>query len=370
MPTLIQLLADPTFPRRDNVVAFLAHLGGPDATRALVRFLQAPPAALTLPQEDRALLLAPQALGQIARRRDPAAVDVLLEMTEHGANGALLAAAASRAPNPASMRDDLLEMAMRGLGHSGDPRARVRLQAIAARQIRPAVVGRDLRGAASESLRILDGLDAGPPAAAAAGRRRATRRRRRRSRWSSGCGRRGERRRRRRARDRRRRQRHRAHARQRQSAHLCQPSGGGKPDDRRATRSDPRRRVAADGEERLRRGRGVLRGPRTLRGPEDVRQRGRRPRRDRQPRPSSTRCSTTPARASRWCASSTTAGARAPTSSVAPGSAATAWRWCATATSATKGRCGRTSTATTSGSATTPTAATSCTAACAATTSE
>ncbi|HEX2465905.1 MAG TPA: hypothetical protein VHR17_14885, partial [Thermoanaerobaculia bacterium] len=45
VPTLIQLLADPTFPRRDNVVAFLAHLGGPDATRALVRFLQAPPAA-------------------------------------------------------------------------------------------------------------------------------------------------------------------------------------------------------------------------------------------------------------------------------------------------------------------------------------
>ncbi len=161
VPTLIQLLADPTFPRRDNVVAFLAHLGGPDATRALVRFLQAPPAALTLPQEDRALLLAPQALGQIARRRDPAAVDVLLDMTENGANGALLAAAASRAPNPASMRDDLLEMAMRGLGHSGDPRARARLQAIAARQIRPAVVGRDLRGAASESLRILDGLDAG-----------------------------------------------------------------------------------------------------------------------------------------------------------------------------------------------------------------
>ena len=169
VPTLIQLLADPTFPRRDNVVAFLAHLGGPDATRALVRFLQAPPAALTLPQEDRALLLAPQALGQIARRRDPAAVDVLLDMTENGANGALLAAAASRAPNPASMRDDLLEMAMRGLGHSGDARARARLQAIAARQIRPAVVGRDLRGAASESLRILDGLDAGPPAAAAAG---------------------------------------------------------------------------------------------------------------------------------------------------------------------------------------------------------
>ena len=138
--------------------------------RDRVRFLQAPPAALTLPQEDRALLLAPQALGQIARRRDPEAVDVLLDMTENGANGALLAAAASRAPNPASMRDDLLEMAMRGLGHSGDPRARARLEAVAARQVRPAVVGRDLRGAASESLRILDGLDAGPPAAAGAAR--------------------------------------------------------------------------------------------------------------------------------------------------------------------------------------------------------
>jgi hypothetical protein len=159
---LIHLLADPSFPRRDNVVALLAHLGGPDATRALAAFLQSPPASLALPQEDRALLLAPQALGQIARRRDPAAVDLLLDMTEHGANGGALAAAAARAANPAAMRDDLLQMALRGLGHSGDPRARGRLQAIAAGQIRPVAQGRDQRGAAAVALAIADGASSGP----------------------------------------------------------------------------------------------------------------------------------------------------------------------------------------------------------------
>jgi HEAT repeat protein len=163
VPALIRLLADPSFPRRDNVVAFLGHLGGADATRALVRFLESPPASLTLPQEDRALLLAPQALGQIARRRDPAAADILLDITEHGSNGGVLALAASRAPNPAAMRDDLLEMALRGLGQSGDARARGRLQAVAAGQIRPAATGRDLRGAAAVALEILESLDGGGP---------------------------------------------------------------------------------------------------------------------------------------------------------------------------------------------------------------
>ena len=88
VPALIQLLADPTFPRRDNVVAFLALPGRRrEPRRRWCSSSQAPPAALTLPEEDRALLLAPQALGQIARRGEPRALEALLEMTENGANG-------------------------------------------------------------------------------------------------------------------------------------------------------------------------------------------------------------------------------------------------------------------------------------------
>src|SRR5262245_37974150 len=49
-PELLALLADPAFPRRDNVVAFLAYLGGPDATRALLRHVAHPPAPLSVPE--------------------------------------------------------------------------------------------------------------------------------------------------------------------------------------------------------------------------------------------------------------------------------------------------------------------------------
>src|SRR5262245_12634987 len=68
VPVLLRLLADPTFPRRDNVVAFLWHLGGPESTEPLVHLIEEPPSALHDPEEDRALRLAPRALGHIAAR--------------------------------------------------------------------------------------------------------------------------------------------------------------------------------------------------------------------------------------------------------------------------------------------------------------
>src|SRR5678816_2822950 len=55
---LRELLADPTFTRRDNVVAFLAHSDRGDSTGSLLAFLSAPPANVGIPEEDRALLLA------------------------------------------------------------------------------------------------------------------------------------------------------------------------------------------------------------------------------------------------------------------------------------------------------------------------
>ena len=72
VPALLRLLADPTFPRRDNVVAFLGYLGGGETTDGLLRFLSSPPVSLAVPEEDRALLLSPQSLGHIASRGDPA----------------------------------------------------------------------------------------------------------------------------------------------------------------------------------------------------------------------------------------------------------------------------------------------------------
>ena len=138
VPALLRLLADPTFPRRDNVVAFLGYLGGGETTDGLLRLLSAPPASLAVPEEDRALLLLPQSLGHIASRGDPRALEALLEMTAPGSNGGALAVAARHSPQPATLRDDLLEMALRGLALAGDARASARLRSIAARRGAPA----------------------------------------------------------------------------------------------------------------------------------------------------------------------------------------------------------------------------------------
>jgi hypothetical protein len=168
VPALLDLLADPAFPRRDNVVAFLAFLAAADGTDGLLRLLQSPPAPLSVPEEDRALLLAPQALGQIAGRGEPAALGALLAMTAGGSNGGVLAGAASRAASPAALRDDLLAMAMRGLAYSGAPAARRRLDDVAAGRVTPAPGGRDLRAAARAARALLDALH-GPGAAAPSG---------------------------------------------------------------------------------------------------------------------------------------------------------------------------------------------------------
>jgi hypothetical protein len=109
VPTLLALLADPTFPRRDNVVAFLSYLRDRKGTAALLQFLQQPPRDVEVAEEDRALLLAPQALGHRAARGDSEALDALLQMTGSGAAGGVLADTATYGADPTTLRDDLVE---------------------------------------------------------------------------------------------------------------------------------------------------------------------------------------------------------------------------------------------------------------------
>ena len=119
VPVLLRLLADPSFPRRDNVVAYLAYLGDDSATAALTAFLRNPPASLDVAEEDRAALVAPEALARIASRGNPQALEVLLAITEDGSNGGVLGASATRSSRPDQMRRDLLDMAVRALGFAG-----------------------------------------------------------------------------------------------------------------------------------------------------------------------------------------------------------------------------------------------------------
>ncbi|MGH9870683.1 MAG: thrombospondin type 3 repeat-containing protein [Candidatus Polarisedimenticolia bacterium] len=158
IPFLIDLLRDEGFPRRDNLVAFLAHLDAGTSTPHLVRLLAEPPVDPGVPEEGRAMLLAPQALGHIAARGDAAALDALLDMTADGSEGGVLRGTANLMPDPAAMRGDLLEMALRGLAFSNAPHARARLESVADGRIRPSRT-HDLAGAARQSLRMMQGQD-------------------------------------------------------------------------------------------------------------------------------------------------------------------------------------------------------------------
>jgi hypothetical protein len=155
LPHLLDLLSDPEFPRRDNVVAFLAHLHSGAATSALVDFLEDPPVEIDLPAEDRAMLLAPLALGQIAKGGDPAALQALLEMTAPASQGGPLARAAASGVYGESLRDDLVRAALRGLALSGLADAERRLIEIEAAQTQLVLAGTDLGLAARESLALL-----------------------------------------------------------------------------------------------------------------------------------------------------------------------------------------------------------------------
>jgi len=77
VPYLLELLRDPEFVRRDNVVAFLAYLGYDGDAPALVEFLDHPPTDGDSPEEFRARILVPEALGRIASRGGAVARELL-----------------------------------------------------------------------------------------------------------------------------------------------------------------------------------------------------------------------------------------------------------------------------------------------------
>jgi len=136
VPTLLTLLEAKDFPRRDNVVAFLAYLGGPETTPALLRVLAAPP-SLATPEDERAVLLVPHALGRIAARGEPGAIAALLAMTEDGRNGGPIADAAHAGAIPGGLADDVLDAAIAGLALAGGDAGKQRLEAIAEQKIAP-----------------------------------------------------------------------------------------------------------------------------------------------------------------------------------------------------------------------------------------
>ncbi len=151
VPALLQLLRDPAFPRRDNVVAFLAHLPDMRSVPAILDLLERPVGDLRTPAEDRAMLLGPHALGLLAARGDTAALDALLAMTEPGSGGGPLGNAVREGRYGSELRGDLIRESIRALGGSSDARARGRLRALASGRGGTIAPGVDARSAGREA---------------------------------------------------------------------------------------------------------------------------------------------------------------------------------------------------------------------------
>jgi len=165
IPTLRRLLADPDFPRHDNVVAMLACLDDGSATEDLLSYLRRPPTRGLSAEQDRALLLAPEALGHLAARGDQRALEALLDMTAPGARGATLVAAARASNAPADTHRELLASALRGLARTGAPLALDRLADLAAGEPGPLTAHGSLTRESEAALLLryrLDGVSVSP----------------------------------------------------------------------------------------------------------------------------------------------------------------------------------------------------------------
>jgi hypothetical protein len=155
VPALLGLLADPSFPRRDNVVAFLAYLGGAESVPVLAGMLDRPPQTSASPEDVRAFLLLPHALGRIAARGDGSALDVLIGITApQGARG--------------TTRVALLEASIPALALAGGPTARARLLKIADGRLVPDPHHPEMAARARAALALFEEVHGGGRAAAGA----------------------------------------------------------------------------------------------------------------------------------------------------------------------------------------------------------
>ena len=121
VPALLELLADPTCERRDNVVAFLTHLGDDHAVSALMEMIEFPPADPSRPEEDRSLLLTPDALAHIASRGNVAALEALEELAGTRLRDGPVGRAIVRGAYRPAMGRDIVERANASLARL-DPR--------------------------------------------------------------------------------------------------------------------------------------------------------------------------------------------------------------------------------------------------------
>ncbi len=147
LATLRTLLADPTFSRPDNVVAFLAMLGTAEDVELLWVFLERIEDASLTPELDRAALLVPIALGELAARGHEEATDRLLD---------LYAASAISAPD--FLQKDLAEMSLYGLARTRSEFAKRLLLQLQERSNSHRLLGNAVPGIAASALKEFEAL--------------------------------------------------------------------------------------------------------------------------------------------------------------------------------------------------------------------
>jgi hypothetical protein len=131
VPLLHRLLVAPSFPRRDNVVAFLGFSGGDAEALAIAGYLAQSPARTWTFEEDRAFLNAPRALAYLAHAGSPVALEVLLDLTDESKAASRVGALPAGAPSLQNAVADAIESATWGLALAADSVADGRLAELA-----------------------------------------------------------------------------------------------------------------------------------------------------------------------------------------------------------------------------------------------
>ena len=162
VPRILEHLRDPNYPRRDNLVAFLFFLDGQDVRNELISAFTSREFSVSIPEEDRARMMIPQALGMQASRGDRKALELLLSISDGGKDRELLDQAAAAYRDSAAAQVDLMEDVMRGLAYSGEESARDRLVDIGFGRVKGLPAGRDLSGPALQLLDVMEELKTTP----------------------------------------------------------------------------------------------------------------------------------------------------------------------------------------------------------------
>ncbi|ANM30776.1 hypothetical protein ABI59_16120 [Acidobacteria bacterium Mor1] len=159
-PVLRELLHDPQFPHRDQIVAFLAYQPGIDITGDMLALLAEPRGPWSVPEEERAMIMAPWALGNAARLGNERAERALLDLTDPELGPGQMRGAVLQSSDPRRATQVLFDAALSGLAYAGSDLARDTLIDYAQDRMHFPGTGASASPAAMTALELMDDVTA------------------------------------------------------------------------------------------------------------------------------------------------------------------------------------------------------------------